>query len=69
MKVLAVVLCLVGSAMSGFGLWRKKNQGGPVFFGDVSDSIKDLYGVSKPSNLPIIIGVFLLLIGILFAII
>ena len=68
MKVLAVVLCLVGSAIIGFGLWRKKNQGGPVFFGDVSDSIKDLYGVSKPNNLPIIIGVVLLLIGILFAV-
>lgn len=50
MKVLAVVLCLVGSAISGFGLWRKKNHGGPVFFSDVSDSIKDLYGVSKPTE-------------------
>jgi hypothetical protein len=65
MKILGVLLLIGGLFTGALGIWRKMNPGGPVFFGgDVSDSIKDLYGVTKPGNLPVIIGVVLILIGL-----
>jgi hypothetical protein len=70
MKILGVLLLIGGLFSGALGIWRKMNPGGPVFFGgDVSDSIKDLYGVTESSKLPIIIGVVLLIIGLILLIV
>ena len=70
MKIIGVLLLIGGLVTGALGIWRKMNPGGPVFFGgSVTDSIKDLYGVARPGNLPIIIGVILVLIGLILLIV
>ena len=68
MKLIGFFLLIGGLVAGGVGIWRKMNPGGPMFYGKVTDSIKDLYGVPRPGNLPIIVGVFLILIGLILLI-
>jgi hypothetical protein len=63
MQVLRVLLLIAGVVFGAVGVWRKKNPGGPVFFGHVTDSIRDLYGVKTPGHWPIIVGAILFLAG------
>jgi hypothetical protein len=65
MRILGVLLLILGLAVGGIGIWRKRNPGGPLFFGNVTDSIKEMYGVTSPSNLPVILGGVSLVIGVL----
>jgi len=64
MQILGVLLLIAGLAFGAVGIWRKKNPGGPVFFGHVTDSIRDLYGVKKPGYGPVIVGAILFLAGL-----
>ena len=65
MKIIGILMLLIGLGVGFVGIWRKKNTGGPIFIGgQVTDSIRDLYGVKKPSNTPIIIGAFIFIIGL-----
>ena len=64
MKIIGFLIIVLGFAIAGFGVWNRNNPSGPMFYGNATDSIKELYGVKKPSNWPIIIGLILFLIGI-----
>ncbi len=64
MKTIGILIIGVGIVIAGIGAWKNKNPGGPIFIGNATDSIKELYGVRKHSNWPIVIGLILSLIGI-----
>lgn len=61
-KVIGFFLIFSGIVVGGVGFWRKRNSGGPFIVGNVSDSVRnriarDLYGIEKPGNFPIVMGV------------
>jgi hypothetical protein len=65
MNILGIILLITGLCVGGFGIWKRRQTSGPAFFGgNVTDEIKELYGVRTPSNMPIIIGVGLFLFGL-----
>ena len=66
MQVLGVLLIISGLITGGVGVWRKKNPSGPIFYGgQVNDSIRELFGSSRPGTKTVVTGAALLIAGII----
>ena len=73
MEIIGVLLLIGGLVVVAVGIWLNKNPGGLHIVGNVSDSTRDriardLYGVKQRGNLPIIVGVVLIIVGFILII-
>ncbi|OPL19167.1 MAG: hypothetical protein AVO35_11995 [Candidatus Aegiribacteria sp. MLS_C] len=61
---MGIILMIAGVITVAVGIWRNRNPGGPILVGDVTDYVRDLYGVRRASRKPLVIGSVLFLTGL-----
>lgn len=59
-----ILLMIAGLVTAAVGIWKNRNPGGPILVGNVTDSVRDLYGVRKTGRKPVIEGAAIFLAGL-----
>jgi hypothetical protein len=64
MKVIAILALIGGLLMSVWGIWLRRQSGGPMLVGNVTPQARALYGVTEAPSWPIAFGVVVALVGL-----